>query len=551
MAIALAATLASAQAEAQHDLQGDHQADPQRFDITRFDVVGNTLLPDAKVQALLAPYTGSRRNFGDVQRALDALENAYRAAGYGAVQVALPEQEATAGAVRFEVLEAKIGNVSVLGNRYFSADNVRRGLPALQAGSAPNLRRLSENVQLSNENSAKQVEVSLAAGDTDYLVNANVRVTDRSPHQGGLSADNTGTGATGNWRTGVFYQYANLFDRDHAVSVAYTTSPDSPGGVKIHNYSIGYRLPLYGWGDSIDVIYGKSSSNTPSSTPTLGGALNIVGKGDVVSVRLNHNFPRAGETTRKLVAAIDYKAIDARCTAVDGTPVSTAPPTPPLASCVPYTVMPLSVHYATSTRSGLAQIDASAGLAINFPRGVRYTNITGRSDRYSYLTSGNRDTRDRLVILRGAASWLRGFGKDWQGRAAGSIQYALQPVVSAESFGLAGAGSVRGFDERVLAADSGVTANLELYAPDLAAVLGWDGSLRLLAFIDASYGHNRAAQIPVPGSISAASAGLGLRAALGKIVTIRVDVARVLDAGHAPGVARGDHRAHVFLTVGY
>lgn len=528
-------------------------AEEQRFDITRFDVVGNTLLPEDKVQALLAPYTGSRRNFGDVQRALDALENAYRAAGYGAVQVALPEQEATSGAVRLEVLEAKIGKVAVIGNRHYSADNVRRGLPALQPGTSPNLRRLSENVQLSNENGAKQVEVSLAAGDADTVVDANVRVTDRSPHQGGLSADNTGTDATGKWRTGVFYQYANLFDRDHAISLAYTTSPDSPGGVKIHNYSIGYRLPLYGWGDSIDVIYGKSSSNTPSSTPTLGGSLNIVGKGDVASIRLNHNFPRAGETTRKLVAAIDYKAIDARCTAVDGTPVSTAPPTPPLASCVPYTVMPLSAQYVTSTRSGMAQVDASAGLSVNFPRGARYTNITGRTDRYSYLTSGNRDTRDRLVILRGAASWLRGFGNDWQARVAGSAQYALQPVVSAESFGLTGANTVRGFDERVLSADSGVTANAELYAPDLAAVLGWDGSLRLLAFIDASYGHNRAAQFPVPGSVSAAGAGLGLRAALGKSVTIRVDVARVLSSGqgHASGVARGDYRAHIFLTVGY
>jgi hemolysin activation/secretion protein len=530
---------------------GNARADDQRFDITRFDVAGNTLLPDAQVQALLAPYTGPRRNFGDVQRALDALENAYRAAGYGAVQVALPEQEATAGAVRLDVMEAKIGKVTVRDNRYYSVDNVRRGLPALQPGTSPNLRRLSENVQLSNENGAKQVEVSLAAGDNDYVVDANVRVTDRNPHQGGLSADNTGTGATGRWRTGVFYQYANLFDRDHAVSLAYTTSPDSPAGVKIHNYSIGYRVPLYGWGDSIDVIYGKSSSNTPSSTPTLGGSLNIVGKGDVASVRLNHNFPRAGETTRRLVAAIDYKAIDARCTAADGTPVSTAPPTPPLASCVPYTVMPLSAQYVTSTRGALAQFDASAGLAVNLPRGVDYTNITGRSDRYSYLTSGNRDTRDRLVILRGAASWLRGLGGDWQARVAGSAQYALQPLVSAESFGLTGANSVRGFDERVLSADSGVIANAELYGPDLAALVGWDGSVRLLAFIDGAYGHNRAAQVPVPRSVSAAGAGMGLRAALGKSVTIRVDVARVLDAGHAPGVARGDNRAHIFLTVGY
>jgi hemolysin activation/secretion protein len=153
---------------------------------------------------------------------------------------------------------------------------------------------------------------------------------------------------------------------------------------------------------------------------------------------------------------------------------------------------------------------------------------------------------------------MRGFGGDWQVRLAAGAQLALQPLVTAESFGLTGAYTVRGFDERVLAADSGVTANAELYTPDFAAARGWDGSLRLLAFLDAAQGRNRSAQPPVPARVSAASAGVGMRAALAKSVTIRADLARVLhvsDTGHAAGagigVARGDTRAHIFLTLGY
>lgn len=531
-------------------------AQDQRFDITRFDVTGNTLLPSARITALLAPFTGKQRNFGDLQRALDALENAYRSEGYGAVQVELPEQEATSGVVLLNVLETRIAAVRVVDNKHYSQANVLRGLPSLQPGVSPNLRRLSENVQLSNENGAKQVEVSLAASESDGMVDARVRVTDRNPHQGGLSVDNTGTSATGKWRTGVFYQYANLFDRDHTVSLAYTTSPDSPAGVKIQNYSVGYRWPLYGWGDSIDAIFGKSSSNTPSSTPTLGGALDIVGKGDVFGLRLNHNLGREGESTRKLVLALDYKAIASRCATVKGVPVDTAPPTPPIASCVPYTVAPLSATYVLSTRSGVAQVDASAGLALNLPRGTRYTNLTGRSDRYSYLTSGNRDTRDHFVIVRGSASWMRGVplpGGDWMVRLAASGQYALQPVLTSESMGLAGSSSVRGFDERAVSADSGVVANAELYGPEMAVSWPerWGASLRLLAFADTGHGWNHGAQTPVPGSVTAASIGAGMRLALAKSVTMRMDVARVLSAGHAPNTARGDIRAHVFLTLGY
>src|SRR5690349_16659168 len=71
--------------------------DEVRFQISRFDVSGNTLLSPAEVQAAVAPYTGPGRDFGDVQRALEALEALYHAHGYMVVSVQLPEQELNGG----------------------------------------------------------------------------------------------------------------------------------------------------------------------------------------------------------------------------------------------------------------------------------------------------------------------------------------------------------------------------------------------------------------------------------------------------------------------
>src|SRR5262245_7233851 len=89
------------------------QEQTERFDIDRFEVVGNTLLPAAAVEELLRPYTGKRREYGDVQRALEALELGYRSAGYSAVVVSVPEQELGKGSVRLNVLEARIARVVV------------------------------------------------------------------------------------------------------------------------------------------------------------------------------------------------------------------------------------------------------------------------------------------------------------------------------------------------------------------------------------------------------------------------------------------------------
>src|SRR5688500_17916947 len=70
-----------------------------RFEISRFEVSGNTLLTPREVDRTFAPYTGANKDFGDIQRALESLEQAYRNRGFGAVQVLLPEQDITRGVV--------------------------------------------------------------------------------------------------------------------------------------------------------------------------------------------------------------------------------------------------------------------------------------------------------------------------------------------------------------------------------------------------------------------------------------------------------------------
>ena len=74
------------------------------------------------------------RDFGDVQRALEALEAAFHARGYKVVTVQLPEQELGGGVVRLNVVEPKIGRIKVGGNTFYDEANVRRSMPALASG---------------------------------------------------------------------------------------------------------------------------------------------------------------------------------------------------------------------------------------------------------------------------------------------------------------------------------------------------------------------------------------------------------------------------------
>ena len=117
-----------------------------KFDIKSFEVVGDTILGSDVVQRTVTPFTGKDKDFGDVQRALESLEVAYRKLGYGVIQVQLPEQDITRGVVRFNINQPKVGKVNVEGNQFFSTENVRRSLPSVKEGEIPNSNEIARDV---------------------------------------------------------------------------------------------------------------------------------------------------------------------------------------------------------------------------------------------------------------------------------------------------------------------------------------------------------------------------------------------------------------------
>jgi hemolysin activation/secretion protein len=536
------------------------QAADDTFNLQRIDVAGNKLLPTAQLQGLLTPYMGQNKTYRDIQRALEAVETAYRTAGYGAVQVSIPEQELTSGTLRIEVEEVAVGSLTISGNKFFDEANIRATLPSLSEGSTPNTRLLSENIQLANENPAKQIDVVLGVGKRPGTLDASVNVTDEAPFRAYLNADNTGIETTGRHRMGVALRHANLFDLDHTATFAYTGSPDTPAGVQVDIFSLGYRIPLYGIGDSIDLFYAKSSINTPASTLTVSGALGLTGKGDVIGLRWNHYFARQGEYTSKLVAGWDIKVMDSTCTTNGAlVPFGTS------AGCTPYTTRPLSLTYSGLVSNPKMAADYQIGYAYNLSAGTSYayTTTDGKtgSDRYS-LIAGNRATSNEFSVIRFGGSISRSLPQEWMLRAAltgqNSLGLALAPV---EQIGLAGSQAVRGFHERVVAADTGYIVNLEVYAPNVAPRLGLPGNLRPLAFYDASQGWNY--QMPAgtaavgTQTVGVDSIGLGVRYDLKKDVLVRFDLANVL---HANAVAQlsgpsntrdTEWRGHFNVTLGF
>jgi len=297
---------------------------PVRFEIQRYVVEGNTLLSQGDIDKILAPFSGKDRDFGDIQRALEVLQDAYGARGFSAVRVSVPEQDIRAGQVRLRVVEARLRQVRVQGNRFFDEKNVKSGMPSLKEGTSPNTRAIGMDAQLVNENPAKQVSVALQAADDPGQVDATIRVTDEKPTRISAYVDNTGTPNTGNYRLGAGFQHANLFNGDDVLNVQAITSPNHVSDVKI--FGAGYRIPIYKWAGVVDVLAGYSSVNSG----TVQGLFNVSGSGNVFGLRYTQLLGRYETYEHRASIGLDYRAYKNDVVPVDS---SSAPwfPDPELA----------------------------------------------------------------------------------------------------------------------------------------------------------------------------------------------------------------------------
>ena len=497
------------------------------FEITRFEVEGDTLLGRKAVQSAVVGFTGKTRDFAAVEGAMAALERAYRKHGFGLVKVILPEQELNAGVVHIKVVETRIGKVRVVGNSTHSEANIRRSLPEVTENAIINTEVLSAQLRVANENPSKKVNLEMQSSDQPGVIDAVEQVTDTRPWSVGGVIDNSGYESSGRTHVTAEYQNFDLGGLDHTFSAQYTTSTEDPSKLRV--YGAGYHIPIYGYADSLD-FYGTYS--TINSGTVAAGLLDlqVSGAGAVFGVHFNHDLPRIGHYDSQLVLGLDRKEfrddIDFQGEQLGGD----------------VTVDPISLSY-------VGQWAVPVGAFNFYLTGVR--NIPGGSQASDAdFTAARSGSTSSYGLLRYGAEFNRPLVHDWQLRLTVNGQETHDALVPGEQFGIGGATSVRGLMEREIENDKGFTANAEIHTPNLCGALhdGLTLCNALTFFDDGRADRNDA----LPGEEthqSVNSAGVGFRLTRGRFLTLQMDYGHVVSASDPQ--QRGAQRLHAMLAVAY
>lgn len=509
LAVLLAALPATQAAEAVPSLH---------FQVREFLVEGENPLSPEQTRAVLDIFLGEHEGLEGLVEAAAELESAMVGAGHSFHRVILPPQTLGGDQVRLQVIVLKLANIEITGNKYFSSDNILASLPGLAPGTPPDTRTLARAIQVANEHPAKKLMLRLKESDAPDGIDAEIAVTDRRPWQAYSMLNNIGTDETGDYRLSAGFQHGNLLNRDDTLTLSYTTSPDHLE--EVQQYGINYRFPIYALAGDLSLFY----SHSDVDSGVVAQVFEVSGAGDFFGAQFRHTLPNLGGYRHRFMAGLESRYFENNIS-FSGAPIG-----------IDVRTVPFTVQYSGDYAFERARVAFYLGYLHNLPAGDRNNDTV-------YAAARAGAARD-WEALRYGASLIVSLPRKWSLNVDWIGQYAAEPLVAGEQFGLGGTDSIRGFDERVLTGDSGNRVRLGIWTPQ------WRESIRLVGFLDA--GHADLEQ-PVAGqrdSDTLVSLGVGLRWQWREHANVSLDYGHEIDDLRGIPAEDGE-KLHISLLLRY
>lgn len=462
------------------------------FQLKSVKITGNESITTAELEPLYSQYAGKQVSLDDLKNIATGVKQYYRDRGFIAAYVYLPPQNVTAGDVEIAVIEGKIGQVEIKGNRWFSTSLLRRMLH-ITSDNILFYDELRKGLNFLNKNRDIKTSAVLKPGKESKTTDVEINVKDKFPLHLSTDVNNLGTDNTGKVRWGVGVTDTNLLGLMDELSARFQIGSNA--------YAVGanYTIPVTSYQTALNFSYSYSSVN-------LGGdfkALDVEGTASTYGVSVVQPFYdkvysngiglNAGATV-----GFDFKTVRNR---VLGQKAGTDD----------LRILNLGLNLEESDKWGRTILPQSVHFG--------FSNFLGASDNVdagaTRAGSGGQFFAYRSSFLR-----YQRLPKELVFAMRGNFQLTPDRLAPSEQFRLGGAFSVRGYQEGEYLADSGALMQNEIYVPTYFFPKDWKlpyssqplyKQIRGVGFIDYGGGIVRAHRNGEDGSKFLAGIGGGVR----------------------------------------
>ena len=596
---------------------------PPTLVINKYRIEGNTVLAPQDF-GVLSNYTGTNITFPQLREGLGKVQLRYRELGFPTIGVTLPQQRISNGIVQVKVVEGKLAAINVTGNEYYSRNNVRRALPSLTTNILLNTKWFQPELDQANQNRDRQIYPVIEPGLEPGTSDLTLKVKDRFPLHGRFEINDKSAPGTPLLRSDTAIQYGNLWQREHQIGFDYNFSPQEykssadangfpPDLPLVASFSGFYRIPLGGGAglrenydqkpvtfgyDEINhnfnlpppsghpdlTIYGSHSSsdtslqygqvktitNTPIADISQQDVTHSPTINDNIGAKLTFPLPQFAGITSALSLGADWKSYSANTYytnltyfdlyALDayGNRVLVTNQIVPLAANSSHSLFYIPLSYGWAT----LRPDKTGTFQFTFSESVFLSQL--ESERINFQqVAGNPHAGGNYTTVNAGLIRQQNLPGGWSIVANANGQWASQPLISNEQFGLGGTAGVRGYEEGEVYGDTGWRGLLDLRAP--AVNVGYfptatgdvPAMLRCSCFMD--YGQVYFIDRPGQTAVREWGTGLGFFLTAGEHFDARLTIAWAL-LGAAPvssaattyvAVKTPADSCRVYFSVGY
>jgi hemolysin activation/secretion protein len=445
-------------------------------------ITGNTVFSSEELAEVTRPYTNRVLSSEDLETLRRKLSRYYIQRGYVNSGAIIPDQKVVEGVITFKIIEGRLTQILVEGNRWLSDTHIRERL-ALGAGPPLQIEALQRHLQLLQEDERIHlIHAELLPGLELGQSLLKVVVEERRPFSAQLELNNYQSPNVGAERALLELSHTSLTGRGDRFSFACGRSE----GLK-PQIDAAYSVPLTAKDTQLHLRYRENDFDVIKAPFA---ALDVESESETYEIALRHPIYR--RLNHVLTISLSAEHLHNR-TSLLGEAFSFSPGAVDGESTVNALRFSQEWLYRTQRQVVAAHSRFSAGL-----------------DAFDATISPFSEIPDgRFFSWAGQFQWTRILDPlDMQVLFRAGFQIANDPLLPLEQIAVGGRYTVRGYRENTLVRDQALLASLEFRIP-VASNRNQADFLQIVPFMD--YGTTWNVDLPTPSPRSLWSLGLGFR----------------------------------------
>lgn len=187
--------------------------------VSSVEVAPSEILSQEEINKIVRPLIGRNVFIGDITDVVNQINNLYASKGFVTARAFLPQQTVSNGHIYIDLIESRVGNITVKENRYTRSKYITDRLPQ-KKGDLFDIVELEKDIlDFNRYNEGVNLSANLKAGAAEGTTDIEVTAHENFPfHLVGIM-DNAGRYTTGRIRGGAMIYADSLFHNRDKLSI--------------------------------------------------------------------------------------------------------------------------------------------------------------------------------------------------------------------------------------------------------------------------------------------------------------------------------------------